>query len=68
MTKFWSPVAPFFVLPLIGAAIVLVLTLVVTRAIAQHSVAGKIAIKSDQGIGSLEKIHRDGDRASARED
>lgn len=56
MTKFWSLVAQFFVLPLISVAIVLVLTLVVTRAIAQHNVAQKIAIKSDQGIDSLEKI------------
>ncbi len=60
MAKFLSLVVRLFVLPLLGLAIVLALTLVITRAVARHKVARKIEIKSNQGIDSLEIIHLGG--------
>ncbi len=47
-------------LPLIGVAVVLALGLAVLRLIEQHRVSRKIAIKSDQGIDSLEKVRLGG--------
>ena len=56
LRTFLSLVGRFFVLPLFAVAIVLA----VTRAVAQHRVARQIAIQSDQGIDSLEKVRLGG--------
>ena len=55
MSKFFTVVVRFVVIPLISLVAVLVLILVVTRLVRQHSEANKIAIKSDEGIDSSRK-------------